>query len=192
MKIQVNQKNKLFFTSDLHFFHRKILDYTNRKRLFSSVEEMNQGLVDIWNAKVSKNDTVIVAGDFSFGTKEETQEIFSKLNGFLYLAFGNHDSLSKLSGCNFKVTADVLEFNYNGKSFFVSHFAHKVWNKSHHGTIHLYGHSHGSMEDDIHSRSMDVGIDCHENFAPFSFDEVMDHMKNKIWKPIDHHKRSTM
>jgi calcineurin-like phosphoesterase family protein len=62
----------------------------------------------------------------------------------------------------------------------------KVWNKSHHGAWHLYGHSHGSLPDDINSLSFDVGVDSHD-YKPISYEEVKRIMKKKIFKPLDHH-----
>jgi calcineurin-like phosphoesterase family protein len=56
----------------------------------------------------------------------------------------------------------------------------QLWNAKHHGTYHLYGHSHGSLADDIHSRSFDVGVDCHD-FYPLSYAEVKEIMKKKEW-----------
>ena len=35
--------NKIWFTSDTHFFHDKIVEYSQRP--FASVEEMNEGLI---------------------------------------------------------------------------------------------------------------------------------------------------
>lgn len=192
MKIQLNHKWPLYCTSDLHFHHANILKFqNNRSSKFPTIEEMNEGLVKLWNEKVEKNSNVIIAGDFSFGTPEQTVDIFRQLNGVKYLTMGNHDSANKLQFCDFQVVGDMFQFKYNGKSFFVSHFAHKVWDKSHYGCYHVYGHSHGSLEDDPNALSMDVGIDCHPTMQPFSYDEIRAHMKTKTFVPIDHHTRET-
>jgi hypothetical protein len=62
----------------------------------------------------------------------------------------------------------------------------RTWNKSHRGSWHLYGHSHGTLPDDPHSMSFDVGVDCH-NYRPLSFEQVKAVMSKKLFKPIDHH-----
>ena len=54
-----------FFTSDHHFGHAKIIEYC--KRPFSSVEEMNQVMIDRWNEVVGPDDHVYHLGDFAFG-----------------------------------------------------------------------------------------------------------------------------
>ncbi len=51
----------------------------------------------------------------------------------------------------------------------LSHYAFRVWNRSHHGAIHLYGHSHGNLPGD--SQSCDVGVDCW-GFFPVTLDEI--------------------
>lgn len=53
----------LFFTSDLHFGHEKIIKACRRP--FSSVEEMNGKLVENWNATVGAQDEVYILGDFA-------------------------------------------------------------------------------------------------------------------------------
>jgi calcineurin-like phosphoesterase family protein len=62
----------------------------------------------------------------------------------------------------------------------------RVWNKSHHGAWHLYGHSHGTLPDDPNALSFDCGVDCH-NYTPISFEQVEAIMAKKTFKPIDHH-----
>ena len=46
----------------------------------------------------------------------------------------------------------------------------RVWNASHRGSIHLFGHSHGNLPD--HGKSMDVSADTN-NFYPYSIDDII-------------------
>ncbi len=73
-----------------------------------------------------------------------------------------------------------------------------VLNKSHHGAIHLYGHSHSSAEEGLDKkfpgrRSMDVGIDnayrLLGEYRPFSWDEIKHRLLSKQGEVIDHHRR---
>lgn len=82
--------SQVFLTSDTHFFHKKILEFERAARPFSSVEEMNEVLIDNWNSVVTKRDTVWHLGDVCFG-KIENLEILSRLNGTKNLILGNHD-----------------------------------------------------------------------------------------------------
>ena len=71
---------------------------------------------------------------------------------------------------------------HRGERFIVLfHYAMRVWNASHYGTWHLYGHSHGDLPDDETSLSFDVGVDCH-NFYPLSYSDVTGIMSKKNWK----------
>ena len=67
-----------FLTSDEHYNHKNILGYCSRP--FSTVEEMNQALIDNHNSVVGPNDEVIHLGDFSMSDKC-VKEILSQLNG---------------------------------------------------------------------------------------------------------------
>jgi len=78
-----------FFTSDLHFWHKNVIQFCNRP--WSTVEEMNAGLIEIWNQTVTQNDDVFIIGDMFFCGTAKLKEIMSQLNGNKYLIQGNHD-----------------------------------------------------------------------------------------------------
>ena len=76
---------------------------------------------------------------------------------------------------------------YIGKTHVhMSHYSHQVWPKSHRGTIHLFGHSHGSI-DGI-GKSMDVGVDAHPEFRPFHINEIITKMSKINFESVDHHR----
>lgn len=80
----------IYFTSDLHLFHEKIIQYADRP--FINVEQMNTKLINYWNSIVSKQDSVYIIGDFLLGEKAERYPIISsQLNGYKYMILGNHD-----------------------------------------------------------------------------------------------------
>src|SRR5690348_12522526 len=84
----------IYFSSDFHFFHSKIREYMP-KRPGNTVEEMNEILIKNWNETVTKNDTVYILGDFSFGKPEPTYNIIRRLNGGTkILILGNHDRIT--------------------------------------------------------------------------------------------------
>lgn len=78
-----------WFTSDTHFFHKNILEYEKEARPFSTVEEMNECLINRWNSCVNSKDIVYHLGDFCFG--RANIDIASRLNGTKRLVMGNHD-----------------------------------------------------------------------------------------------------
>jgi len=83
------QKSKIFFSSDHHFWHSRILEYCpNRK--YETIEEMNEDYVRLWNTIVFPEDTVYYIGDFAMAIRPV--ELFTnRLNGKKILISGNHD-----------------------------------------------------------------------------------------------------
>jgi len=78
---------------------------------------------------------------------------------------------------------------YGATKICMFHYAMSVWNQSHHQTIHLYGHSHGSLPD-RGNRSMDIGVDTN-NLYPYHLDEIMMIMKDRRNTVVDHHTSQT-
>jgi calcineurin-like phosphoesterase family protein len=78
----------IWFTSDHHFYHTNVIRYCSRP--FSSVEEMNEVMVERWNEVVRPEDTVYHLGDFSLAHRAVTVFV-PKLNGTKHLIAGNHD-----------------------------------------------------------------------------------------------------
>lgn len=83
--------NKIWFTSDTHFFHNKIIEYCQRP--FANVEEMNNELIYRWNQVVRNDDVVFHLGDFCLGKAKKWNSILDKLNGKICLILGNHDTI---------------------------------------------------------------------------------------------------
>ncbi len=78
-----------WFTSDLHFGHANIIEYSGRP--FRDVDEMNRGLIERWNALVQPSDTVWVFGDVAMGRITDTLPLVHQLAGRKLLLAGNHD-----------------------------------------------------------------------------------------------------
>ena len=84
------KRQKIFFTSDLHFGHENVLRFDDRP--FETVEEMDDELIKRWNDKVGKGDIVYVLGDLIWKTAtNEAVQIIKRLNGQIVLIKGNHD-----------------------------------------------------------------------------------------------------
>ena len=200
MFIDSNVK-KVWFTGDTHFGHKNVIQYCSRP--FNDVQHMNECMITNWNDCIGEDDIVFHLGDFAF--VKEPSKIIKQLNGKIYLIPGNHDKgileesksvfappLTLLT--KFRVMDSITEVDIQVEDekmrFVLCHYAMRVWNKSHYGAIHLYGHSHGTLPDYPESRSMDVGVDCH-NYTPISLDDVLLAMYRKVFKPVDHHEDKT-
>lgn len=77
----------IFVISDTHFGHANIIEYCGRP--FSSTEEMDEAMVDRWNATVRPQDHVYHLGDVAM--KRANLAIVGRLKGQKRLVFGNHD-----------------------------------------------------------------------------------------------------
>lgn len=152
---------------------------------------MDDALITNWNNKVGQDDIVFHLGDFSLSDADKYRK---RLNGSIRFIRGNHD---KPAQHLYKITRntdkqaflsfeDVRMVVIDGQMIWLSHYAHRVWPRSHHGAWHLYGHSHGNLSDDPESLSIDCGVDCH-NFTPLSVNDIAKIMKTKNYKPKDHH-----
>lgn len=167
----------VFFTSDTHFGHANILTRSNRGNVWGSVEEMDEGLISRWNSVVGKRDTVYHLGDFSWKPKE-TDAILRRLNGaILYLVSGNHDSTRIRNNSRFQlVTPMMIVKGIDDLPVTLCHYGMRVWNQSHHGALHFYGHSHGSLPGN--SQSCDVGVDVPEwDYTPVSLETIRKHLE---------------
>jgi calcineurin-like phosphoesterase family protein len=186
-----------YFTSDTHFNHAKIIEVCSRP--FLNVEEMNQALINNWNARVQPGDLIYLIGDVGLGNKADLLNILPKLKGQKFLVLGNHDvpfikgSLKdKLRPFFIKIENMMeikvpdLEKSSKRQRITLCHFAMKIWNHSHYGAWQLHGHSHGSLHNDPYSLQADVGVDCW-NYSPVSYDELKEYMKTKDYKPNDYH-----
>lgn len=171
----INPDVKYHISSDFHFWHKNIMKFCSKTRPWNSVEEMNYALVKEWNSTVAPDDHIIHVGDFSFGNKTQTQAILDQLNGNITFLWGNHDQDLR----NYTKGYDYLEFKYNKVSVVLSHYAFRVWNKSHYGSVHGYGHSHGSLEG--LGRSMDVGYDANGKILLLE-DFIEECLKKEIYK----------
>ena len=80
----------IWFTSDWHLGHKRILDYTDRP--FGSVEEMNEALVSNHNLMVGPKDTTYFLGDMIMGGWKNNIHHIDRLNGTKRLVLGNHDA----------------------------------------------------------------------------------------------------
>ena len=181
-----------WFTSDTHFGHANIIKYDNRP--FQSIEEHDNELIRRWNVVVKPGDVVYHLGDFSWHNKEaqvenilRVENILSQLNGTKILIYGNHDSDSVKRSPRWAKVTPYDEITEQGQKIVLFHYRMVVWNRSHHGSWALHGHSHGSLPVNHDARTFDVGTMCW-SYAPVSFDEVKERMKQHSFVPVDGHK----
>lgn len=177
MKIQYD---KVWFTSDLHFWHKNICKYCNRP--FETMEEMNQALINNWNSVVKEDDTVFVLGDMGFCGYDKLEPLISQLNGKKYLIQGNHDS-DKIVFRLYE--ANIIEGYYKmhevtiigdeecpDQQLTLCHFPMIDWPNKERGAWMVHGHQHQLPETPSCSvMHWDVGVDKN-NLKPVSFEQL--------------------
>lgn len=170
----------VFFTSDSHFGHARIIDYCSRP--FKDVQEMDEALIANWNSRVSKGDLVYHLGDFAL-VKDVSlvEKLVRRLNGQIHLILGNHDRQQVRNAKGFVEMTTYREIKVSGKKIVLFHFPILSWNKKWRGSIHLHGHSHGAAKRDLSVRRLDVGVDAH-GYRPISLEEVLEEMNKVVQK----------
>lgn len=90
----------IFFISDTHFDHANILTFRrgdgSALRPFSSVDEMNETLIERWNKTVKPSDHVYHLGDVTMARGKASKHIdtiMGRLNGHKRICLGNHDQM---------------------------------------------------------------------------------------------------
>lgn len=162
-----------FFIADTHFHHK----LAAIKRGFSCIEEMDEALINNWNAKVKKGDHVYIAGDFSF---DECLTLLGRLNGHKFLTPGDHDSSALRCSDQFVKIDKILIVREQKQNIVVSHWPFWIWPRSHYGAWHVHGHTHDSQTPN--GKCHNVGVDSN-NFAPVSFEELSAIMEERPENP---------
>ena len=155
----------IYYIADCHFFH-SALNENMDKRGFKSVEEMNEYMIERWNNKVTKEDTVVILGDLSLGTVEETNDLTEKLNGKLCLITGNHDKFvtsPKFNSDRFLWIEPYKEIADSQKKVVLCHYPIPFYNgqyrRKHNGdpkTYMLYGHVHTTRDEVLMQKMIDM------------------------------------
>lgn len=194
MSVTIKDEGTVFFTSDLHFHHKNIVEYSGRPW---TTETQTEEIIKRWNNRVGPTDHVFHLGDFSFSHHKQigrVRDIIRELQGIHYYIGGNHcdrglwseiasDELPWVEYVGSYLEARIGE---NRQKICMFHYPMEVWNGMHHGAWHLHGHCHGSLP--AVGKRLDVGLDNHPDFQVFSWAEVKKHMDAQEIVYKDHHK----
>ena len=190
------EKQKIFFTSDLHFGHENVIRFDNRP--FNTVEEMDEEMIKRWNAKVGKGDIVYVLGDFIWkAATNEAVSIIRRLNGQIILIKGNHDrflhnSAAKKALAGIKDYDDICVTLEDGttRRCILSHYFIPFYNGHRYQAIHLHGHSHFTEESaeevrittELNEKGYDLkiyNVGCmYWNYTPVTLDGILEKNTN--------------
>lgn len=168
----------IYFTADTHFGHANILKSCNRP--FADIEEMNEAMIDAWNKRVHKNDTVYIVGDMFF-ICDDVESILKRLKGKKILILGNHDIdwIKKVdTGKYFAGVEKYLEVLYGQYTFILYHYPLLDWHHKKNAYM-IHGHIHANTNDDYfpllvtRDRVLNAGADIN-GFRPVTLDELIE------------------
>lgn len=162
----------IYFSSDHHFQHAKVIEYC--KRPYSTQMAMDSDMIEKWNSVIKDKDDVYYLGDLTLGNWGTARSYLKQLKGKIKFIEGNHDKRWFSSLESNQKLPSIYELNYMNKTIVLSHYSMRSWNKSFHGSYHLFGHSHGELPP--YGKSFDVGVDCW-NFYPVSIEQVFEKME---------------
>ena len=180
----------IFFISDTHFGHANMLKFTNWDgtplRVFDSVEEMNEVMIENWNNMVKAGDKIYHLGDVSFRSMT-LDEIMPRLNGTKVLIKGNHDrqQLTRYA----KYFKDVRGTCHVDGNYLLSHFPVHPDSKGRF-VRNLHGHVHAQtvmktvwyptgngVEADPWYRNCCVEVN---NYSPIPFEVIKEETEKLI------------
>lgn len=126
--------SNVFFISDLHLGHKKILEFSPM-RGGTCNHSHSDWLVDQWNSVVGKRDVVWVLGDVCFDKNH--LKYLKKMNGHKHLILGNHDEFSfEVYRQYFNKIHSLVKY----KGFWLSHAP--IHPDELRGKINIHGHVH--------------------------------------------------
>jgi calcineurin-like phosphoesterase family protein len=177
----------IYLSSDLHFGHNREFIYSARG--FSSVEEMNEAIIERFNSVVKEDDDFYLLGDLMLGDNSNIDYV-KRLNGRIHIVLGNHDTSTReelyKALPNVVEVRDAIKFKYNKLHFYCSHYPTITGNLEkeylHQCTLNLYGHTHqnNNFYYDL-PFCYHVGVDSHE-CTPISIETVIKEMIEQINK----------
>lgn len=191
----------IFLTADLHLGHSNIAGpktsiWKEGYRGYESVEQMDADIIDNLNRFVQPDDKLYIIGDFAMGGHNKIPDYRRRIAcQEIHIVLGNHDSHIRKYADLFASISESKTIFVDKQGIYLHHYSCRVWEGSHKGFMHAYGHSHGSIEHSPCGKSMDVGIDnafkIFGAYRPFHAQEFMHLMNKREIEFLDHHSSET-
>ena len=175
----------IYYTADLHFGYETILHRAGRP--FTTVEEMDEALIQNWNAVVREEDTVYVLGDIGSHETPIPGAQLSRLNGRKHLIRGNHDTgyedQQQLLQW-FDTVTDLLEIDDGEFHITLCHYPIAY---AQNGYM-IHGHIHNAKKELYHllrrlPRVMNAGVDVN-GFRPVTLAELVENNQRHYEDPL--------
>jgi len=172
---------RIFLTADTHFGHvgvcKFLRDDGTPLRPWDDPQEMNEALIERWNAVVGPGDKVYHLGDVAI--PRHGLKCLEKLNGTKVLIRGNHD-IFKLSDYT-EYFKDIRGCHHLDGLILTHIPVHPDNLIRYRGNIHGHLHYRQILLPD---GTPDLRYKCvcveHTNYAPIDFEILRQHYKNQV------------
>ena len=183
--------DKVWFTSDTHFFHENIIRFCGRP--FNDVEEMNEALIKNWNEAIPEDGVVFHLGDFAHASLSQWEGVLRRLNGTIHMIIGNHDeSVFKHRGrALFATIREQRMIEVGGQKILLNHYPFLSYAGAYNNVWQLFGHVHSGPRSHtgldlprlktLFTFQYDVGVDNNE-YRPISFSQLCEIFKTQAQK----------
>lgn len=196
----MNNRKRIFFTSDLHIGHEKVIEFSNRP--FKECKEMHRHIIKNFNAVLDDDSVLYVLGDVGMCGTEELKKVLGKIKGTKVLILGNHDKKhNAMYNAGFDIVLNSACLYIAGQRVTMSHCPllglyrentegmrsgvvenwhgenrenFKQYTVTNEGQFHCHGHIHSpnsGKSKKILGRQFDVGVDAN-SFRPVSISTI--------------------
>ena len=175
----------VFLVSDTHFGHKGVCHFTRndgvtKLRPFDTPEEMDEFMVEAWNARVRPNDKVYHLGDVVMSRR--SLSIMDRLNGDKVLIRGNHDIFKDE---DYRKYFRELRAYHVMNGMILSHIPIHSESLGRFG-VNIHGHTHANrvmrpLATSGRTDVVDVRYHCvcveQTDFAPILFEDVINRIE---------------
>ena len=178
----------IFFTADLHLGHKNIIRHCNRP--FANASVMDETLVENWNSRVRKGDTVYILGDLIFRASYPPENYLERMNGRKHLILGNHDYswvkrnsagdiISTPATAYFESISLMRVIKDKGVCMTLCHYPMMTWQGAGHGDLMIFGHIHNNTNAAYwpliraSPQMLNSGVDVND-FQPVTLEEMIE------------------
>ena len=176
---------RIMYISDIHFGHSNVIGFDHRP--FNDVTEMDHMLMEYWNMKVNKEDTIYIIGDFCYRSDKGPVWFLQRLKGKKHLVVGNHDHVIMKNPQALSYFEEVDKMMYvsdNNRQVFMCHYPMAEWNAYYRGSYHVYGHIHNKLSDTClimrNRRNAYNAAACINGYMPVTLDEMIGNNKRFV------------
>lgn len=176
---------RIFYTADPHFGHANIIRMCQRP--FSSIDEMDEIMIQNWNSVVHNDDTVYIVGDFCHRNDKSPAYYLARLKGRKILVRGNHDKWieNNLAAAEMFESITNLTHVYdpslNGHHISLCHYPLMTWPGKKESFM-VFGHIHNDTSQYFwpyikeNERLLNAGADIN-HYTPVMLEQLIENNK---------------